>query len=380
MNPLQTFYFPVRIVFGEGSLGSLAEEILSRGGTRVLLVTGTSGLKDSGVLDKITGHLRKNKIPFTLFNRVPPDPDTVLVDEGLAACCAARCDCVIGAGGGSAIDCAKAIAGLAREEGFISSRDYLEKDGSKTVRTRGIPFISLPTCPGTGAEVTSNAVLVNASKSVKRSIRHPFLFPAACIVDPALSLSVSPKNTAVSGIDAFAHLLEGYTSRRATPFTDVLAAEGLLLLRKSLTGSFREPGNLSFREAVARASLYGGMVIANAGLTLAHGVGSVIGPRYSLPHGLACALLLPGTLAHNWDALPEDKRRTLQSLFGADVPAFIRSLMKDLALPTMLSEFRIQKADLPAIARQAAEASSSQGNPKLFTETAITLILSELVR
>jgi F-type H+-transporting ATPase subunit gamma len=204
-------------------------------------------------------------------------------------------------------------------------------------------------------------------------------FRSTLVQEPTVEqiIPVPPRAAAVAGIDAFCHLLEGYTSAKATAFTDMLAFEGLARLKYSLLELYHDPANEAAREDLAFAALLGGMVIANGGLTLAHGVGSVIGPRFGIPHGLACVLPLEGIMRHNWSCLDETKQARLKSLMQDNVPEDIRSLLSGLDLNATLSEFGINTRDLEEIARQSLATSSAKGNPCPCTQDELVEILKE---
>jgi alcohol dehydrogenase class IV len=359
-----SFYSPTRIILKRGSINSLCGYLLEFSPKRVLLVTGQNSLRSSGLLEGITKSLLEKNVLVFNFEGVKSDPDTAAVDKCLSFAKKNSCDMVVGIGGGSVIDCAKAVAGLFNEKGFKSSADYLEVDGTKNISSRGLPFVSVPTISGTGAEVTRNAVITNTAKKTKRSIRHDFMYPALCLVDPELALAASFEVSRASAIDALCHLLEGYMSRKSAPFSDMLALEGMEFILSSISNLKNNLKDYGTRESIAYASLLGGLVLSNSGLTLSHGIGSVIGPRYGISHGVSCAICLPGTIELNLPALNKDKQDKLKKLFGGDVAAKVRNILKFLEIPGQLSCFGITEMDINKLAGESLDTSSARGNPK----------------
>jgi len=234
------FYLPTRIIFGRESLNRLGVEVKSLG-EPVLLVTGKRAIRESGILDRVNRILNQEKIACVVFDQVSPEPDTEVVDRGVTFAGDNRCKVVIGIGGGSAIDVAKAIAGLALEENFASAAEFLEGEGSKRLNSYGLPFVAIPTTAGTGAEVARNAVIINRPTRSKRSFRSNYLFARIAIIDPTLTVNLPQEITASSGVDALTHLIEGYVCRKANLLTDVLAIRGISLVgeARGFTHKFR---------------------------------------------------------------------------------------------------------------------------------------------
>jgi len=369
------FNLPTKIIFGTGALGQLGKEA-KKFGSNIFLVTGRKGLRGSGILQKIEKILTEEGLGYYLYDRVSPEPDVETVDEAVRLCQKNDTEVVIGIGGGSAIDVAKAVAGLSkvtpdRDEsptGFTTVADYLEEvraegEKMKTLTAEGLPFIAVPTTTGSGAEVTMNAVIVNKKLKTKRSFRSPYLFAKLAIIDPELTVYLSPQITASCGMDALTHLLEGYLSKKANPFTDTLALVGIRLVKDALPEVVRNGHNLDARTTMAQASLFGGIVIANAGLGLIHGIGSFLGSLHNITHGLACALVLPQVLEYNLETNPE-KKEVLHSVLGGEPVEVVCNLMKEVNLPERLSDLGIKENDLKELAEKSLTASSTKNNPR----------------
>ncbi|HCJ67251.1 MAG TPA: hypothetical protein DHV62_08025 [Elusimicrobia bacterium] len=361
------FNLPTRIIFGTGTLNQLGKEA-KKFGSNIFLVTGRKALRESGTLEKVEKIFTDEGLGYFLYDRVNPEPDVETVDETVRLCQKNDADLVVGIGGGSAIDVAKAVAGLSRIENFTTVADYLEEvraegEEMKTLTGEGLPFLAVPTTSGSGAEVTLNAVIVNKKLKTKRSFRSAYLFAKVAIIDPELTVYLSPPITASSGMDALTHLLEGYLSKKANPFTDTLAIVGIKLVKQVIPEAVRNGHNLDARTTMAQASLFGGIVIANAGLGLIHGLGSFLGSLHHLPHGLACAVVLPAVLEYNLESSPERKGVLAYVLEGEPVEV-VRNLMKEINLPERLSDLGIKENDLKELAEKSLTASSTKNNPR----------------
>lgn len=293
------------ILFGADGVGRGVERAMASG-RRILLVTGVRSLDESGTLDAILDRLDGRGAEVTRWT-VGGEPDVSVVDEGAAACRAAECTAILAAGGGSVIDTAKAVGALVGNGG--RALDYLEDvgdlGGGRQVTRRGIPVVALPTTAGSGSEVTRNSVLRVPELSVKRSMRSELMLPAAAVVDPALSATAPAGVAAAAGLDALTHLIEAYVSRRAQPMTDALAVAGIRMAVGALRALAAEAADGASAERMAVASLFGGIALANAGLGAVHGLVAPLGGRFPVPHGAACACLLPHVMTTNRRALAQ---------------------------------------------------------------------------
>ncbi|MEP0843728.1 MAG: iron-containing alcohol dehydrogenase, partial [Phycisphaerae bacterium] len=232
------------------------------------------------------------------------EPTVRMIEEGVKRARAGGRGLVIGIGGGSAIDAAKAIAAMAANEGELL--DYLEVIGKGRALSRPpLPCVAIPTTAGTGAEVTRNAVLGSPAHRVKVSLRHPLMLPKLAVVDPDLTDGLPPSLTAFTGLDALTQLIEPFVSVKATPLTDALCREGIERAARALPRVYRDGGDAAAREEMCLASLLGGLALANAGLGAVHGLAGPIGGMFPAPHGAVCAALLPHATAINIRALRE---------------------------------------------------------------------------
>ncbi len=377
------FATAARIVFGPGTLGDIGG-IAREFGRHALVVTGRNPLRSQRLRDL----LGAEKIATTIF-AVPGEPTTDDVMRGVAHARAAGCDCVIGFGGGSALDAAKAIAALLTNAGDLF--DYLEVVGRAQPLIRpSVPCIAIPTTAGTGSEVTRNAVLSSSAHRVKVSLRSPHLLPRVALVDPELTLELPPALTAATGLDALTQLIEPYVSPRANPMTDALAVEGMTRIARSLRRVVEQGRDAAARADLALASVLGGLALTNAGLGAVHGFANPIGGSFSAPHGAICGTLLPHVTAANLGALRDRSpahdavRRydeVARILTGrADATAdegvqWLRALVAALKIPA-LATYGVTAADIPAITTAAAKASSMKANPVVLAPAELAAILT----
>ena len=291
------FAAPARIVFGEGTLRQ-AGAIVAGLGVRALVVEG-KGDRARTLLELLS----ESGVDATRL-RVPGEPTTTLVEGGVSEARRAGCDVVVALGGGSVIDAAKAIAALLTNPGELL--DYLEVVGrGRPLAARAAPLVAIPTTAGTGAEVTRNAVLMVEEEGVKVSLRSPLMLPAVALVDPELTYSLPPAITASTGLDALTQCIEPFVTPQASPLTDALAREGMARAAGALARAVRDGGDVDARRDMALASLCGGLALANAKLGAVHGFAAPLGGMFPVPHGVACARLLPLVVEANVRALRE---------------------------------------------------------------------------
>lgn len=293
-----------RIVFGAGSIRQLPG-IAARYGDRALVVTGSRSLRDSPLWPEL---LRDLSAGFDVLHdmRVEGEPSPRLVDDAVAMFRPKKINVVVGIGGGSALDAAKAVAGLLPHGHSVM--DYLEGVGrDRTYAGPAMPFIAVPTTAGTGSEATKNAVLsVGGADGFKKSFRHEDLVAQVALVDPELLATCPPEIIAANGMDAFTQLLESYVSARANPFTDALAFSGMHAVRDGFFDAWRGgPGVEAARgrARMAYAALLSGITLAQAGLGSVHGLASPLGAYFPIPHGVVCGTLVAVATEMNIRAL-----------------------------------------------------------------------------
>jgi alcohol dehydrogenase class IV len=390
MSTFDLFSVP-RIVFGRGQFARLAEFAAPLGRTALVIANGPAD-----ILDRLTSQLTAAGIGC-ITHRQQGEPTVQNIDAALAVARNESCTLVLGLGGGSAIDAAKAAAGLLANGG--TALDYMEVVGKGRKITRpALPWIAIPTTAGTGAEATRNAVIGYKGESsgggvtnFKASVRSELLLPRIALIDPELGISVPPAVTASSGMDALCQCIEAYTSTGANPTTDALALEGIQLAARSLARAYADGTNIDAREGMALAALFSGIALTNAGLGAVHGFAAPLGASFPVPHGTVCAALLPPVMRANVHALRAANQPTLaryasvgRTMLQRDLSdaaaidaaiAFVESLARDLHIPR-LSQFGITPAAIPGMVALAQKSSSMRYNPVQLPPETLHAILT----
>lgn len=302
---------PTLIRFGCGAVKDLASLVKQLGGTKVLVVA-DPGLEKAGLLDRIVAPLKENGVGYELYTDVDPEPGLRLADNGAALAKKMGADCVVGAGGGSAMDVAKAISILITNGG--KAEDYL---GLGKIKKPGVPKIMVPTTSGTGAEVTFTAVFINEKTQSKGGMNGDPLYPEAAVLDPELTVSLPQHVTAATGIDAFTHAIEAFVSTQAHPVSDMYAIEAMDLIAANLGKAYANGNNIEARSNMLLGSLLGGKALATAGVGLVHAMAYPLGGMFGIPHGLANAVLLPYVIEFNLIGAPE-KYAAVAEIIGCD--------------------------------------------------------------
>ncbi|MBG86537.1 MAG: alcohol dehydrogenase [Verrucomicrobiales bacterium] len=380
------FATTTRIVFGRGKLASVGD-IASEFGKSALIVTG----KSLNRLGPLREQLNKAEIASTIYS-IDGEPKIQHIRDGVERAKSGQCASVIAFGGGSPIDCGKAISAMLTNPGDVL--DYLEVIGKgQKLTQQAAPFIAIPTTSGTGAEVTKNAVLNSPTHRVKASLRSVWMLPRVAIVDPELTVGLPKEITATTGMDALTQLIEPYTCCRTNPLTDAICRDGIPRAAGSLKRAFEYGDDIDAREQMAMASLFGGLALANSGLGAVHGVAAPIGGMFDAPHGAVCAALLPHVMSANCRALQErfsesealGRYREISCwLVGNDTAtvkdglAKVQELAAELEIPK-LGSFGIKESDVPVIVEKAGAASSMKANPLPLTEDELTQILTAAV-
>jgi alcohol dehydrogenase class IV len=371
--------------FGSGRAAELPAALVALGVTRALVVTGRTPRRADGVRAGL-GAAAVESLAFP----VAGEPSVAVVREGLAVLRDGGCDGVVGYGGGSAVDVAKALAILA--PGGADPLEHLEIIGRARPFTRpGLPCVAVPTTAGTGSEVTRNAVL--SGDGVKASLRSALMLPRVAIVDPELLRGLPGPVIAHTGLDALAQLIEPFLTPRGNPLTDALARDGMRRsarsLRRAVEGGLDGDARGGIREDLALASLFGGLCLANSGLGAVHGIASVVGGTFDAPHGAVCAALLAPAVEVNLRALaarapghPALVRAAEVAMILTGVPeataadgvSWLGQLRRALAVPG-LGRYGVAEADLPALVEAARRASSMRANPIELTAPELTEIV-----
>lgn len=381
MSESTVFRTPGETHLGVGAV-RMVGPIARRCGARALLVTGARSAKASGALDTVSESLQEAGVEVVLYDRVGREPTLGMVDEARQLARESACDLIIGLGGGSPIDAAKAVAGL-----FFSPRPTAAHfEGRVSLPDKTLPWIAIPTTAGAGAEATPNSVLINEETKVKKSIRSWAWLAKAAIVDPALTVACPKSVTAASGMDAFTQAVESYTSRHATPLTEGISLRAALEIARGLPRAWEDGGDIEARTAVAWGATMAGIALANARLGAVHGLAHPVGTLCGLPHGLACGILLPAVIEFNLDVAAPKYARLARELGAAGETssteaaaraflAYVRELNARLGVPASLGEAGLTREMIDEIVEQTLPSQSLAANPKPASREDLRAIL-----
>lgn len=376
-----------RIEFGSGSIAKLPD-LASQYGRRLLIVTGARSFRDSPGSEPLLQRLHDRGCTWD-FVSVAGEPSPELIDGTVKTWHGSNIDAVIGIGGGSVLDAAKAIAGLLRPGNSVM--DHLEGVGpEKPYLGPATPFIAVPTTAGTGSEATKNAVLSRRGPNgFKKSFRDDRLVAEAAIVDPDLLASCRPELIAANGMDAFTQLLESYVSIRSNRVTDALALAGIEAARDGLLAWYRGGEDAAAaRDRMAFASLLSGICLAQAGLGAVHGLAQPLGSLFPIPHGVVCGTLVAAATRINIEVMQARdpshpalaKYARVGKLFGGDDGDALETLVSALDAWTdvmqlpLLSTLGVDEADFPRIVAHC-RGSSMKTNPVVLTDSEVERIL-----
>jgi alcohol dehydrogenase class IV len=375
---------PAEIRFGAGRATEVPEALAGLGVRQALVITGATPQRADGVrLALADAGIASEVFP------VSREPSLDVVRAGVSALTRAGCDGVLGYGGGSALDAAKAVAALAASG--TDPLEHLEVIGEgQPLTVPALPCVAVPTTAGTGSEVTRNAVL--SAGQTKASLRSASLLPRVAIVDPDLLSGLPQSAIASGGLDALSQVLEPFLSARANPFADAMAREGMQRSARSLRRAwdYGLDSDSAVREDLAIVSLFGGLCLANSGLGAVHGFAAALGARFEAPHGAVCGALLPATFEANWEALRQrdpdhpalarmtEVARLLTGDPTANVEAavsWLKNLKESLRVPG-LAPYGLTDSQIPVLVEAAKKASSMRANPITLSDEELAEILT----
>jgi len=378
-----TYFQPTEIRFGRGRFSELGQ-VASRFGRRTLLVTVVDDPCFKGLFERAKGILVEAGLAVARFDGVVPNPTTDVISQGARIAREFKADVVVGIGGGSTMDTAKAIAVEATHPG--GAWDYLFfREKQPTGKT--LPVIAVTTTSGTGSHVTQVAVVTNPVEKNKSALYHPLLYPKASLVDPELMITLPGKVTSATGFDVFAHAFESFINPGGSPYTDMMALEAIGLVAKFLPAAVKDGKDMEARERMAWADTLAGLCIANAGVTLPHGIGMAIGGLYPhVAHGEALAVVYPAILEYTYRIAPAkfakvgrilnpklSGEKGVRAAEGAC--AAIKRFIKRIGMDFKLRDFNVPKKDLDALARQSLVLPDYKNHPRLATLADISGIL-----
>ena len=386
------FLAPRQIAFGWGrrrEVGSLGRTL----GTRAFLICGLPMDLAKSVMGKISDLLEAEDIGPLPLATIDHEPEVADVDRVAALIRdhdPSDGDFLLAVGGGAAIDLTKAVAAMAVNHESPTVKDYLEGVGrGLTLSEDPLPILAMPTTAGTGAEATKNAVISSYDPPYKKSLRDNRIMPRIALVDPELCVTTPPSVTAAGGMDTITQLIESCISRKARPIAQALSLQGLRLAVPAIVDAVEDGTSRMAREAMSHAALLSGMALANSGLGLAHGVAPALGTHCRVPHGVACALMLPTALRVNAKAREAELAGLAGYLFGPEettcqasaVGLFIEKieeLCDRVGVPRRLSQVGVKPEQIPAIVKDS-RGSSMSGNPVQLSDEELTALLEKLL-
>lgn len=372
--------------FGPGARKELPGVVARLGYKKALVVT-DKGLMKFGVAKMVLDVLDEAAIPYEIYDEVKPNPTVTNVKMGVEACKKAEADFIIAIGGGSSMDTAKGIGIICNNPEFS---DVISLEGVADTKKKAVPIIALPTTAGTAAETTINYVIIDEEKQKKMVCVDPNDIPAVAIIDAELMYSLPKSLTAATGMDAMTHAIEGLITKGAWELSDMFEIKAIEMIHKYLPIAVNEPTNPVGRDGMAVAQYVAGMAFSNVGLGVDHGMAHPLSALHDVPHGVACAMLLPTVMKFNAPAaLPKyvDIAKALgvykdgmtQQEAADAACAEIDNLSRLVGIPTHLSELGITEKDIDALADQAIVDVCTPGNPREVTRDDIVALYKKIL-
>lgn len=375
-----------RMICKEGIIDGIGPIVKQFGG-KVFVVAYKNSVRSRGIMDRLKDALMKDGVTFRIYEGIEPDPDIACIDEGAWQCAEGGFDVVLGIGGGSVLDAAKAIAMLVTNGGSI--RDY--QMNGKPITKQPVPLVAVPTTSGTGSEATKVSVVSNIEAGIKKSVAHPLMVPSLALIDPELTLSLPAKLTSSIGMDALGHAIESYVSLNANPITEAFGFKAVELVARSLVTAVNDGTNLEARKNMAVASYMAGAAL-NAGVGIAHMIGQPLGAVCGIAHGDAISILLPAAMAANLDyspikyaelarAMGEDCHGLSEREAGERAIEAVLKLRKQSGAPQSLREVcNIDKSFFPKVLESISRSTAHiKCNPRPVDEALILEVLERVL-
>ena len=382
MDIMKTFGFvlPTRIEYGVGCIAGITKELSLLSSNKPLIVT-DKGIVASGLLKKVTKPLDDAGIAYNVFDEIAPNPKDENVHAGSAFAQKTKSDCFIAVGGGSSIDCAKAMSVVATHGGVIQDFRGVEKVPGVT-----IPMIAVPTTAGSGSEVTFSSVITDCAKKTKFTLRSVKIAAKAALCDPELSISMPKALTAATGMDALTHAIEGYTATCAEPIANAVALYSIELVSKYLRRAVTDGSDVEARAGMLMGSLLGAISFSHSDVAAVHCIAESLGGMYDKPHGVCNAVCLPEVMDYSKGSCVEKYARVARAMVlsfasekeGAEAAvAEVKKLSDDVGIPPF-SAFEIAESQFREIAVKSFENLSNASNPRLLDVDDYMEILSRL--
>lgn len=366
---------PTNIRFGNNCLSGLEEALEHSCASRIALFVGGKSAQTSGALKVLNKALLKYSV--VNYTGIKPNPQLETLEDGIKLCKKEKIDLIIGLGGGSVIDYAKAVSVLTKEKGKIKEFFYKKRKfkGNK------IKFIAIPTTFGTSSEITPYSVMTDVKRGTKITLSHKSMFPEYAFIDPKFSLSMPKKVMASSCADLFSHAVEAYWSVGATEATDSFAAASIKLFLKHYQKTFKAPRNLKAREYLSLAGVYAGLAFSNTRTTACHALSYPLTTVFGVPHGIACALTLAEMLKLNSRAVPS-KIEVLCNIMGCKnittAQKKINKVWNNLKIKTRLRDYGLSKNDLQVVLEKGFIPEKMANNPYRVTKQDLKRMLQSV--
>lgn len=372
--------------FGPGARKELPNVVKNRGFKKALVVT-DKGLMKFGVAKMVLDVLDTASIPYSIYDDVKPNPTVTNVTNGVKACKDANADFIIAIGGGSSMDTAKGIGIICTNPEFS---DVVSLEGVADTKNKSLPIIALPTTAGTAAETTINYVVIDEKRQQKMVCVDPNDIPSVAIIDAELMYSLPKGLTAATGMDAMTHAIEGLITKAAWEMSDMFELKAIEMIHKYLPIAVEEPQNPEGRNGMAVAQYIAGMAFSNVGLGVDHGMAHPMSALHDVPHGVACAILLPTVMRFNMQVSVKKyveiaKAVGVYEIGMTDEQAAeaacteIEKLSKRVGIPQHLTDLGIRKEDIPALADQAITDVCTPGNPRPVTKEDIISLYEKIL-
>lgn len=372
---------PTDVHFGYGVLHSLSERVAALGCSKAFVVT-DPGVREAGIIDQVTDILTRSAVTHTVYDRVTADSGSGLIQTAVDEVKRDSVDIVIGVGGGSSLDTAKAVAALATNPG--SPLDYV---GLHQVRNRPLPVIAVPTTAGTGSEVSLWSVFTDDASKLKVAIGGLLLYPTVALCDPELTIDLPPPLTASTGMDALGHAIESYTNNACQPISGALALSAIELIGRHLASAALNGRDRRSRYAMMLASTMAGMAMNPTRLGLAHALAMPLGSwDLCIPHGIVIAVTLPPVMKFNCQSAPERFARVAEALghpvedlstsdAASSAVTAVRNIARTIGIPTGLSGYGLREVHIGDVAKEAMRSGNVAVNPRRTREEDLVEIL-----
>ncbi len=360
------FILPTEIRYGKQAVQDVPQELISRDIKSVLLIT-DKGIRSQSFTTDIVNSLVEVDIRVYLFDLVEANPKDRNVEDAAEQAANLKVDALLAVGGGSPIDCAKAVSVVATHGGSV--RFYADAD---KITGEVLPLFTIPTTAGTGSEVTFSSVITNTQEDFKFTIKSPKIAPRIAFIDPQLTISKPASLTAATGLDALTHAIEAYTAKVANPLSDAAALHAIELINTHLVTAVKEPANFGARDGMMKGSLLAGIAFSHSDVASVHCIAEALGGKYDAPHGVCNAIALPVLMEYNREYALERYARIARAMeldFGTDEEGAqkaverVKQLAEEVGLPKFQS-LGVKQEDLQELAENSARNGSNKDNPR----------------